>query len=203
MPTEPDCIYDNSFGGGVFPNGDETEPDDGWLVASGTSSAAPMVAGVVALMLEKNPDLSPEVVKTILQLTARDITQGTSASGHNAANGVDLATGYGLVDGEEALEACFIATAAYGSKLVPEVQMLRSIRDSWLQISGVGRHLIWKAEEIYYRRSPILAKIMRKNPKLKSLLKWVFVAPIVKCLRLGTKFTIKLSSHNYKKRGDY
>lgn len=191
MPTEPDCIYDNFFGGGNFPNADETETDDGWLVASGTSSAAPMVAGVVALMLEKNSDLSPGVVKMILQLTARDITQGTSASGHNAAIGVDLATGYGLVDGVEALEACFIATATYGSRLAPEVQMLRSIRDSWLQFSGTGRHIVRKAEEIYYRRSPILARIMRQNPRLTSYLRWIFIAPIVKCLRFGTKYTIE------------
>ena len=41
-----------------------------WLKASGTSFAAPLVAGAVALMLEANPDLTPTQVKAILQLTA-------------------------------------------------------------------------------------------------------------------------------------
>lgn len=37
---------------------------------SGTSYAAPVVAGVVALMLEANPKLTPELAKEILHLTA-------------------------------------------------------------------------------------------------------------------------------------
>jgi serine protease AprX len=37
---------------------------------SGTSYAAPVVAGIVALMLEANPNLTPELAKEILHLTA-------------------------------------------------------------------------------------------------------------------------------------
>jgi subtilisin family serine protease/subtilisin-like proprotein convertase family protein len=42
-------------------------------VMNGTSSAAPMVSGVVALMLEKNPDLTWRDVKYILATTAKQI----------------------------------------------------------------------------------------------------------------------------------
>jgi serine protease AprX len=41
-----------------------------YLSLSGTSQAAPVVAGTVALMLEVNPDLTPNAVKAILQYTA-------------------------------------------------------------------------------------------------------------------------------------
>ncbi len=43
----------------------------GYTCASGTSMAAPHIAGVVALMLEANPDLTPAQVKDVLRTTAR------------------------------------------------------------------------------------------------------------------------------------
>lgn len=71
---------------------------DGWGLFSGTSAACPQVAGVVALMLEKNPGLSPAAVKQKLIASARDVTTGTSGTGETAGPGSDNATGAGLVD---------------------------------------------------------------------------------------------------------
>jgi serine protease AprX len=52
-----------------------------YLSLSGTSMAAPVVAGSVALMLQANPNLTPNLVKAILQYTAQryqydSLTQG-------------------------------------------------------------------------------------------------------------------------------
>ena len=48
----------------------------GWQVSSGTSMAAPHVAGAVALLLQRHPDWTPEDVKAALTVTARAVTAG-------------------------------------------------------------------------------------------------------------------------------
>ena len=70
-----------------IPNGDETANNDGWAAFSGTSAAAPQIAGVCALIKQACPRLTPAEVKDILQRTARDVTTGTCnpRTGGNAA----------------------------------------------------------------------------------------------------------------------
>ena len=66
-----------------------------YLSLSGTSMSAPVVTGTVALMMQANPALSPNLVKAILQYTAEhksrynDLTQG--AGFLNARGAVQLA----------------------------------------------------------------------------------------------------------------
>jgi hypothetical protein len=67
-----------------------------YLSLSGTSMAAPVVTGTIALMLQANPWLTPNAVKAILQYTA-EVYQGydslTQGAGFvNAKGAVDLAS---------------------------------------------------------------------------------------------------------------
>lgn len=78
--------------------------DGGWGAFSGTSAASPMVAGACALLKEAQPSLTPVEIKHILMHTARDITTGTCRQGHPAKPGPDLATGFGLVDADRAID---------------------------------------------------------------------------------------------------
>jgi subtilisin family serine protease len=85
--------------------GDSTTVNDGWGLFSGTSAAAPQLAGVCALLLQKNPGLTPSDIKSILRRSARSVTQGaanpTSSDnniGEPAGPGDTGAAGAGLVD---------------------------------------------------------------------------------------------------------
>ena len=70
--TRPQALVDGFVSGS----------DRAYLTLSGTSMAAPVVAGTVALMLQANPALTPNAVKAILQYTAEQragynaLTQG-------------------------------------------------------------------------------------------------------------------------------
>jgi len=64
-----------------------------YITESGTSMSAPFVAGVCALILSVHPGITPEEVKSQLELTATDIGEP----------GFDEATGWGKPDIEKAL----------------------------------------------------------------------------------------------------
>ena len=101
LPVEPGNHLDRDLAGGSHPKGDETQPNDGWAGFSGTSAAAPQLAGACALLRQACPHLSPGEVRGILQATARDVLAGAGhpdTGGHAAGPGPDLATGAGLVD---------------------------------------------------------------------------------------------------------
>jgi subtilisin family serine protease len=66
-------------------------PDGGYQLTTGTSVAAAHISGVVALMLERNPRLTPAEVRGILSATAKKLPQGKND------------VGAGLVDPVQAL----------------------------------------------------------------------------------------------------
>ena len=59
---------------------------------------------------------------------------------------------------------CFIATAAYGTPLAPEIHILRDFRDSYLLTNAPGTAFV----DIYYRLSPPLAEHVAKNAYLAA-----------------------------------
>jgi len=94
-----------------------------------------------------------------------DFSNEVSASTGAASSGSSSEGGGG---------GCFIATAAYGSYMAPEVQLLRDFRDSHLLTNPVGRAFV----NAYYQLSPPLASIISGNELLRAMARW-FLSPAV------------------------
>ncbi len=71
-----------------------TKASSEYQYLSGTSTAAPFVAGVVGLMLSVNPALTPLRIREVLNSTATDLGNA----------GYDESTGWGIVDAFRAVE---------------------------------------------------------------------------------------------------
>jgi subtilisin family serine protease len=81
------------------------KPESGYQVTTGTSFAAAEVSGVVALLLERKPDLGHDGVRQILTATARDL----------GPKGFDPQFGAGLVDAYAAIRAIEPVIATTGA----------------------------------------------------------------------------------------
>jgi len=177
--------------------GAEGDSDDNYTTNfNGTSSATPVAAGVVALMLSETPTLTVGEVRDLLQRTADDIDPvrlvadpvndllGFGRVNADAAllavetkralggSGLAAGTNAGLGDGSGG--GCFIATAAYGSAFHPKVAVLRQFRDQHLLTNAPGRGLT----ALYYRTSPPVAAFIQERPALRAAVR-ASLTPVV------------------------
>jgi hypothetical protein len=76
-------------------------------------------------------------------------------------------------------EGCFIATAAYGTSLHEDLDVLRDFRDEYLMTNQMGRAFT----ELYYSTSPPIADRIRDNEGLRTIVRKGLVEPLVYILR--------------------
>jgi hypothetical protein len=69
---------------------------------------------------------------------------------------------------------CFIATAAYGSDMAREVEVLRQFRGEWLMTNAAGRAFV----RFYYRNSPPVADLIRESDGARATVRGALL-PIV------------------------
>lgn len=82
-----------------------TIPNQGTASWNGTSMAAPHVAGIAALILSVNPDLTVQEVNTIIESTAQKVGGYSYSNNSNRPNGIwNNEMGYGLVDAYAAVQ---------------------------------------------------------------------------------------------------
>jgi len=109
LPVQPDCQFDreqSEIDPRVDLTTDGTLSDDGWALFSGTSAAAPQLAGAAALVLGAKPALTPAQVIQALVMTATDVAAGFCHPrfSNPAGPGFDIATGAGLVNAAAAVQ---------------------------------------------------------------------------------------------------
>lgn len=76
-------------------------------------------------------------------------------------------------------QACFIATACYGTSRAPEIDVLRRFRNRLLMNSGGGRWFVRN----YYRFSPPLASWLRQHERMRLMVREGLITPLVRVLK--------------------
>ncbi|MCM8814066.1 MAG: hypothetical protein NC924_09075 [Candidatus Omnitrophica bacterium] len=71
-------------------------------------------------------------------------------------------------DGGSGSGGCFIATAAFGTKMAPEVRVLSRFRDEYLLTNEWGKTFV----HCYYTYSPTVADHIARSPSARSAVRW-------------------------------
>src|SRR4029077_11816397 len=128
------------------------------MMMSGTSIAAPAVAGTVALMLQANPGCPPPLIKAILQYTAQPL------AGYSL---LEQGAGYLNVDGAVMLAKVLrtdIANSyyqagdnllAYGKTMPTESSTISGVGFNWSRIAFVGGNNVVSGDALFTQYQPL------------------------------------------------
>jgi len=125
-PVSPFYIKPDLVAPGAFIN--TTDTNGNYKISSGTSFAAPHVAGTAALILQKNPELTPQEVKSIL-MTTTDIVYDQ----FNDRFPIDV-SGTGRISASNAINAELIITPP---NLIFDLSSANQIQTKDLEIRGI------------------------------------------------------------------
>ncbi len=76
-------------------------------------------------------------------------------------------------------QACFIATAAYGTPFAEEIDVLREFRDEVLRNNPAGRAFV----ATYYKLSPPVANFISRHRSLRAVVRGGLINPAVALTR--------------------
>jgi len=80
---------------------------------------------------------------------------------------------------------CFIATAAYGTSMAKELEILREFRDKYLLTNELGRRFV----SYYYTYSPFIAKCIAQHDFLRAVVR-VGLIPVIGLATIALKTTL-------------
>ena len=125
-PVSPFYIKPDLVAPGAFIN--TTDINGEYKISSGTSFAAPHVAGTAALILQKNPELTPQELKSILMTTSEIVYDQ-----FNDRFPIDV-SGNGRINASNAINAELIITPP---NLIFDLSSANQIQTKDLEINGI------------------------------------------------------------------
>ncbi|NWJ99590.1 S8 family serine peptidase, partial [Marine Group I thaumarchaeote] len=126
-PVSPFYIKPDIVAPGAFIN--TTDTNGNYKISSGTSFAAPHVAGTAALILQKNPQLSPQELKSILMTTSKIVYDQ-----FDDRFPIEV-SGNGRIDASKAINAELIIMPP---NLIFDLSSANQIQTKNLKIKGIG-----------------------------------------------------------------
>jgi len=126
-PVSPFYIKPDIVAPGAFIN--TTDTNGNYKISSGTSFAAPHVAGTAALILQKNPQLSPQELKSILMTTSEIVYDQ-----FDDRFPIEV-SGNGRIDASKAINAELIIMPP---NLIFNLSPANQIQTKNLKIKGIG-----------------------------------------------------------------
>nr|AIE96306.1 peptidase S8 and S53 subtilisin kexin sedolisin (vpr) [uncultured marine thaumarchaeote AD1000_77_H06] len=136
-PVSPFYIKPDLVAPGAFIN--TTDINGDYKISSGTSFAAPHVAGTAALILQKNPELTPQELKSILMTTSEIVYDQ-----FDDRFPIEV-SGNGRIDASKAINAELIIMPA---NLIFDLSSTNQIQTKHLKINGIdGESMSIRFEE--------------------------------------------------------
>jgi hypothetical protein len=145
-----------------------------WRLASGTESVDPELQVVTA----GTGDATENGYRAERNLPLRNAQPGMSHLGKGLCR---------VEDKKPQTTSCFVATAAYGSELAPQVEQLREFRDRVLRPTRAGSDFFERFYARYDELSQPIAERMRRDPETAELIRIALVEPIVHYLELAVR----------------
>jgi hypothetical protein len=152
----------------IVANFEEIPPNQFTLTVSSSSGGSVTTPGEATFAydegtvvnLKAEPDEGYEFVVWIGDVD--DVADVTAAS-----TTITMNDNYSITATFKLVGGCFIATAAYGTPMADEIQILRDFRDEYLVTNPVGSTLV----DIYYMVSPPIAEFITEHPSLKPIVR--------------------------------